>query len=244
MKQDARAKKLAALLKKIAARKTPEEAPPRDASAQMVVAFLQWRATRRQAEAAFEALLAEMVDINELRVSHLEEVLHVLGDDYPLAEQRMLRMREALNEVFRREHGIAMASIESKSKKEQRSYLETLPGITPYVVSQVMLLAFGGHAIPVDEKLVALLAREGVAEADDTPPAEVESYLLRQIKAGEAADAHLLLQAWSDSLKTPAVKKAASPAAKPAAASRSTKKKSTKKKPASRAAGSVKKKKK
>jgi len=196
-------KSLDALLKSARQkRKTIEEAPPRDATTQLAVSFFQWQATRDLAEQAIGQVLAVMVDINELRVSHPEEIIEVVGEDYPLIEERLPRMRDALNEVFRREHGIDMASLEGKNKKDQRAYLDTLPGAPPYVVSQTMLLAFGGHAVPVDEKLLALLVREGILE-EGLSCAEAEAVLMKHVKAADALDTHLVLQAWADGLKMP-----------------------------------------
>ena len=145
-------------------------------------------------------------------------------------------MREALQEVFVREYAVAMKSIESKGKKEQRAYLDSMPGMVPYVAASVTLVSFGGHALPVDDKLVALLANEGVCEPDATP-AEVESFLLRQVKAGDTLDAHLALQAWSDARKMPSKvvkKKAAKKTPTKKVAKKTTKKKTTKKKVAKR----------
>ncbi|MEM1210227.1 MAG: hypothetical protein AAGI54_13265 [Planctomycetota bacterium] len=196
-------KALGALLKSARQkRKNLEEPPPRDATTQLAVSFFQWQATRDQAEQALGRVLAVMVDINELRVSHPEEIIEVIGEDYPLIHERVPRMRDALNEVFRREHGIEMASLEGKSKKDQRAYLETLPGAPAYVVSQTMLLAFGGHAVPVDEKLLALLAREGLLEGEQSC-AEAEALLMKHVKAADALDTHVVLQAWADGLKMP-----------------------------------------
>ncbi|HEX7010403.1 MAG TPA: hypothetical protein VF184_10500 [Phycisphaeraceae bacterium] len=202
MKQDSpQAKHLVALLKRLGAAHSVELPPQRDPVTQMVVSFLQWEATRKQAEKALERLLGVMVDINELRVSFEHEILDALGRDYPRAQERVARMRESLNEVYRREHAMEMRSIAGKNKKEQRAYLDTLPGITPYVAAQVMLLSLGGHALPVDQKLVALLASEKVVEPD-TPPEQAEAQLLRQIKADQTLHVHLLLQAWSDATKS------------------------------------------
>ena len=150
--------------------------------------------------------MAEMVDLNELRVSHEREILEVLDEDDPLMAERVTRMRQALNEVYRREHATVLKSIIGKGKKDQRSYLDTLPGSPPYVCAHVMLSAFGGHAIPVDSKLCALLAGEGVIDDENADPGEVESFLLRQIKASDAMHGHLVLQAWSDSSRKPSPK--------------------------------------
>jgi endonuclease III len=193
-KENHNPKALASLLKKL---KDKEPFPPRSPVEQLVVSFLNWETSRRQAEQAFERIMQEVVDINELRVSLETEILAALGEDYPLAKQRVLRMREALNEVYRREHDVQMKSVAAKGKKEQRTYLETLPATPPFVVSQVLLVSFGGHAVPVDHKLTALLIREGVLDAD-TSIEDAEAFLLRNIKADDALDAHLKLQGWAD----------------------------------------------
>jgi len=202
--EPAQIKKLNALIRRLKARHKNLEAPAYEPTTQLVIAFLQADASRRKAEQAYDALMEHMVDNNELRVSHTREIVEVIGETYPRAHWRVERMLESLNEVYLREHDHKMKKAASLTKKEQRHYLDTLPGITPYVSASVMLLCFGGHAIPVDNKLVALLAREGAINEDLTP-GQVEAMLLRQFKAGDpSVEAHLLLQAWSDGCKTPA----------------------------------------
>ena len=244
-KQDpATAKKFAALLKKSLTAYKGEDPPPRDPVAQLIVSFLQWNTTRRKAEDAFTAIMAEVIDVNDLRVSHPHELVAMIGEDYVDAAERVIRLRESLHEVYKREHDIQMHSIAGKPKKEQRTYLDTLPGITSFIAAQVTLLSFGGHAMPIDDKLCALLINEGCLN-EGTTPADAESYLTRQVKAGDALEAHLALQAWSDKHKMPAdarptpppatpVKPAAvsKPAAKPAAKKPAAAKKTAPKKKA------------
>jgi endonuclease III len=201
--EPAQIKKLNSLIKRLKTRHKNAEAPPYDPTTQLIMAFLQADASRRKAEQAYSALMEHMVDNNELRVSHTEEIVEIIGEKYPRVYWRVERMREALNEVYRREHDFRMVKAAALNKKEQRQYLDTLPGITPYAAASVMLLSFGGHAIPVDDKLNVLLAREGAID-EGLEPADAESLLLRQFKAGEqSVEAHLLMQAWSDTCKTP-----------------------------------------
>lgn len=190
-------KKLAALLKRLKPLEPADVGQEMEPIAQLVLSFLNWETTRRQAQAAFDRVLASVVDLNELRVSLEPEIVEMIGSDYPLAVQRVMRLRQAMNEIYRREHDWRPASIANKSKKEQRAYLETLPGIVPYVVSRMALVTYGGHAMPVDNKLVSLLRREGVV--DDTLDAEAtESFLLKNIKADEALEGFLKLQGFAD----------------------------------------------
>lgn len=225
-------KKLASLLKKLKPKVDPQEHVPADPVSQLVISFLNWETSRRQAEQAFDRLMAQMVDINELRISFEPEIVQIIGTDYPLATQRVMRMREALNEIYIREHDVKMHSVASKGKKEQRAYLDTLPATPPYVVSQVMLLSFGGHALPVDTKLVGLLAREGIVETG-TPPQDVETFLLRNIRAEDALEAHFKLQGWADDSRLSPDVSGPEPSVpetrQPNAARTATKKKKTKK---------------
>ncbi len=202
--EPAQIKKLNSLIRRLKTKHKNIEPPAYEPTTQLIMAFLQADASHRKAEQAYDALMEHMVDNNELRVSHTREIVAVVGESYPRVHWRVERMLESLNEVYLREHDHKMKKAASLTKKEQRHYLDTLPGITPYASASVMLLCFGGHAIPVDNKLVALLAREGAIDEDLTP-AQVETLLLRQFKTGDpSVDAHLLLQAWSDGCKTPA----------------------------------------
>jgi len=194
---DAAGKKFTALLKKAVAAYRGEDPPPRDPVAQLVVGFLQWRSTRRAADDAFVALMGELIDINDMRASHAHELVAIIGEDYPDAVERIIRLKQALHGVYLREHDVQMHSIDGKGKKEQRAYLDSLYGMTPFAAAQVTLLSFGGHAMPVDEKLIMMLEREG-ALPENLDAAAAESFLLRQIKAGDALEAHLALQAWVD----------------------------------------------
>ncbi len=164
---------------------------------QMIVGFLEWNATRRAARKAHEALMANMVDTNEVRVSRPDELLEIIGRDYPQAEERIERMHESLHEVFLREQVMSLEVVSRKSKKEIRHYLDTLPGMTPYVAAQMTLLCFDGHAVPVDDRLAEALRAAGAADAEATIE-EIESFLERQFKAGQGIEAHTHLMAWVD----------------------------------------------
>ncbi len=218
--------KLNALLRKArAAAKSVEEPPAREGAAQLTVSFLNFNATRKQAEDAFARLMNELVDLHELRVSHPHELVAIIGENYPAAYDRILRLREALQAVYQREHDVSLKKVAAKGKREQRTYLDSLPATPPYVAAAVSLLSFGAHALPVDDKLCVLMIGEGVLDEDATP-ADAESFLTKNLKAGDALDAHLALQAWADKRKAPTTPK---PATTRAAAKKTSKKKTAKK---------------
>ncbi len=198
VKQDAKqAKAITSLVNKLISRFKPEEPPATDPVVQLVLSFLNWNSSARKTEEAYAKLMTELVDINELRVSSVDQILSIIGDSYPEGHARVVRMKQALREVFMREHALSFASVQGKGKKDQRAYLDSLPGITPYVAAQVTLISFNGHAMPVDEKLAILLEREGCVVAG-TPIPEIEAFLMKQVKASDALRAHAALQAWAD----------------------------------------------
>ena len=228
----ASAKKLTSLLSRLGKEFSPEDPPARDPVTQTIVSFLTWNATRSKAEDAFAALMETLIDNNDVRVTYIDELVRLIGEDYPDAWQRMARLRESLHEVYLREHDIKMKSIEGKPKKDQRAYLDTLPGMTPYVAAEVTLLSFGGHAVPVDDKLLELLVAEGVFD-QETTPAEAEGILLKQVKAADAFQTHLQLQAWSDTTNPP--RKSPSKKKAPGRSAKTAKKPATRKSPVKRA---------
>jgi endonuclease III len=190
-------RKLTALLRRLKLAGPPEPLPARDPVTQLVIAFLQWESTRKSAEAAYHRLMQSLVDVNDLRVSHPDEVVVLLGERYPNAVERAGRLHDVLQEVFVRAHAMSLDALAAMGKREARVFLDSLPGITSYVAAQVSLVCFDGHAIPVDQKLARLLREAGAAEPRATPE-EVASFLEHHVKAGEALETHLLLQVWSD----------------------------------------------
>lgn len=223
--ESAYAKKFKPLLRKLI--KHYEAEPPEtiEPVTQLVKAFLQWNTAKRTAESAYRRLMTVIVDNNDLRVSHRDELISLIGATYPLVEERVARLRDALQEIYLREHCVEMRSCQGKSKKDVRAYLDGLPGITPYVAAQVMLLSFGAHAIPVDEKLVEFLAADGAIDPDATVE-QTEAFIERCVKAGEGPDAHAALQAWADA----GARRVRSAGAKKVAAKKSVTKKTVAKK--------------
>ncbi len=198
MKDDSTyAKKFTALVKKLCKSYKAEDVVQLEPTTQLIISFLEWNATNAMALEAHDKLMQAMVDNNDIRVSLPQEIVAIIGENYPLAEERACRMHEALNEVFNREHDIVITSLKGKNKKQIKTYLETLPGITPYIIAQMLLLSYGGHAVPVDEHTLALLKDEQVVDQDCTL-AEAESFCERHIKAADALESHLAIRAWAD----------------------------------------------
>lgn len=173
-----------------------------DPIAVLVQSVLLWQSTTEKAAAAYEKIRKAFVDWNDLRVSMPAEVMEVIGPRYPEAEDRCRRLRAILQGVYRREHVMGFGTAESAGKRSLRKYLEAIEGMVPYVAERMLLVGFGGHGLPVDETLRRHLVVHGIIEetADD---AEASAVLLRHVKAADALQVHLALQAWTDEVGPP-----------------------------------------
>lgn len=195
------AKKLASHLKSLKSAYTPEPLEPRTPMEEFVMSFLMWEATRAKAELALKRVLSGIVDINELRVCRPADIVMMLGKQYPLVEERAQRLKAALHEIFLREYAVSLDSAIAMNKRDGRKYIESLEGITPYVAARVTLVCLGGHAVPLDRKLLAQLIEAGVLE-EDLDESKAQGILERHIMANESLECHALLQAWSDDAAT------------------------------------------
>ncbi|MBL8762282.1 MAG: hypothetical protein JNL50_13370 [Phycisphaerae bacterium] len=198
------AKKLATLLKKLKGvtplpEPLPEHAPSwlDPAVEELVFSMLVWEARTPQAREAIHRIRAGVVDYNELRVCFPEEIRAMLGERYPRGAERAARLRAALNDLYKREHRVTLQAVLTAGKRDARQYLETLDGVPPFAAARTFLVLCAGHAAPVDERIRNLLAEEGVVAPTDEPEA-VSSWLERQLKAGDAANAYSALQAAAD----------------------------------------------
>lgn len=198
------AKKLVAVLKKLraggdaAARDGTHDDCPEHADRllwQFVFSFLAWESTVAKAGAASKRLHTAVVDYNEMRVALVDELAGMIGERYPRSVERAARLRSALNDLYKREHGVCLNRVAEMSKRDARVYLESLEGTPPFVSARLLLLSLGGHAFPLDDRLHRALIEEG-AVPPGTSLADASGWLERQFRAGEAAEAYLLLEGW------------------------------------------------
>lgn len=217
------AKNLNALLKKLRSRYDLPERVTRPPLEEFVYSFLLWESSHAKAEGAIKRITSTVVDFNELRVCRPPELMSYFGKSYPRAEERALRLRASLQDLYLREYEVSLDAAVAMNKRDAKKYIETLNGLPPFVSSRVMLLVFGAHAFPVDDRtLHKLIAAEVVDHGSDLVKAA--GIVERHVKAEEAIEVHGLVQAWSeDSSADPTAKDKSDKSAKsPASKSRGT----------------------
>lgn len=215
---------LKSLLKSLRSKYGPVEAPQpaEDPLEDFVWSYLMWESTTSKAENALKRIQSTVVDTNELRVSLPNEIIDMLGERYPLVEERAVRLRASLDDIFRREHAMSLESLKSLGKREAKQYLDSIDAAPLYVTSRVTLISLGGHAAPLDQRILDLLIAEDIFP-DDITIDDASAQMMRAIKAADSAECYLLLRAWADDSD-----RAPKKTAKPERASK--KKKSTRKK--------------
>lgn len=204
-------KSLAAVLKKIKAEVLEELPQGRPDGAtlleEFLTAFMHWEANGVQAKNARRKLADAFVDHNDLRIALPHEIAAAIGDRYPLALERSLRLRAALRELYKREHAISLSAAALMDADDAVKYVRSLEGVPAYVASRIAL-RLGLRIAPVDYRMLDLLVKAKAApgwdeRAEELTPQEVSEWLGEVIggkglKGYTFVEACGLLQAWSD----------------------------------------------
>jgi hypothetical protein len=124
-------------------------------------------------------------------------------------------MRDAMNGIYRREHKVCLDRLRTLMKKDAVNYMDTLPGMVPFVAHRVLLAGVDFHAVPVDEFGLQMLVQAGALPAG-TSLSDAQGWVTRHVKAEEARDAHRALVAAVDHMWATNPPKLPKSASKPA----------------------------
>jgi endonuclease III len=181
------------LLKRLQREGKPSEKELLEPLRALVRGAMSYDVTDNRAEDAMKAIVTEFVDLNELRVATDLEVQEFLGVKYPAIEQRVEMITKSLNAIFEREHTLSLDRLKTVSKRDARQFLREMPGINPFVEAFVMLFAFDGNAMPVDDEILDYLRAQGVVD-EETTLEEAQRFLEYHLKAEEIYDFYVLVR--------------------------------------------------
>jgi endonuclease III len=206
-------KKLTALIKRLRVQHAPAAVPNRAPDfgfeeadpiiREVVYSLLLWETTSSNARSAFRKLTETFLDVNHLRVAMPDEIAAALGERYPRALERAARLRAVLFDIFKRENGLAMSRVSGASKRDARTYLDSLEGMPPFAAARVAAVSMSVHAFPVDDRLLRLLGAEKVVETA-LSASEAGRWLEHHVPLAESEGLVDILQHWSDT--SPAAK--------------------------------------
>ncbi|MBU3682766.1 MAG: hypothetical protein FGM39_01865 [Phycisphaerales bacterium] len=162
-----------------------------------VQSYMLWQAPSADAIGALKRLKAAFFDWNDLRVSLVSDIVDVIGHRHWRAADRVSRMRDAMNGIFRREHKVSLERLRTLMKRDAVNYMETLPGMIPFVANRVLLVGVDFHSVPVEEFGLQMLVQAGALPAG-TSLVDASGWVTRHVKAEEAREAHRALVAAVD----------------------------------------------
>ena len=187
------AEELKSLLKRLSKEHKPGAKEKQEPLKALVRGAMSFDVSDTRAEDAMKAIGKEFVDLNELRVATDLEIQELLGTRYPAIERRVGMITQSLNRIFEKEHTLNLERLSTISKRDARQFLRDLPDVHPFVEAYVMLYAFDGHTVPLDDQMVDYLKTEGILEPE-TSLEEAQKFLEHHVKAEECHDFYAVVR--------------------------------------------------
>lgn len=159
----------------------------------IVYAILSENMSETAAQSAIKKFADYFVDLNDLRVSRVEEIIDVLGGDTPVNRQIAATFIKILMAVFNEYHTISLMPLKKMGKRPAKQILEKLDGASVFIVNYCMLTALEGHAIPLTSKMIEFLKRSDLVDPD-ADQQDIEGFLTRQISAKNGYEFYALLR--------------------------------------------------
>lgn len=162
----------------------------------LATAVLAEESTEVEAKRVVGRILDTMVDWNEARVSDGIELNRAAGNTMQHGVRRCEKLIVAIQSVFDNENRLSLDRLKGVGRRDARQYLENLDGVSEYVVASVLLWSLGGHAIPVNDRLLNAL-READVVFPTATRAEVQAFMERHISASDAKRFCIVMRSYS-----------------------------------------------
>ncbi len=180
---------------------SPEAPEPLDPVRALMLGLLSRETTEANAKRALDSLFEAMVDYNELRVSTIPEISERIETYIPNAAKRADALRRVLNAIYHKQHRVSLDRLHKLGRREARHYLESLDGMDAHAAASVVLWSLGGHAVPVDVRMLERLRQEELVEPSASIE-EVQAFLERNIPATDAREFCILMGRHVDATAT------------------------------------------
>ena len=168
-------------------------ADPMNVVDSIIYGIISEQLSEKDTEAALKRFSEYFVDLNDLRVSRIEEIAEILGADTPENRQVAVTLTKVLQRIFNENNQINMESILKLGKRQARQKLEKMEELSPYVIDYCMLRSLSSHAIPITQKMVEYLKENDLVDKDANAQ-EVEGFLTKQISAKNGYEFYSLLR--------------------------------------------------
>ena len=164
----------------------------------LVYGIISEKMSETAAQSAVRRFADYFIDLNDLRVSRVEEIVELLGGGPGLARDIALTLTRALRAVYDKYNTVSLKMLKKMGKKPARQALEKIDGVTPFASDYCTVTSLQGHAVPLSSTMSEYLRRQELVhpEADDE---QIKGFLARQISAENAYEFYALVRRESES---------------------------------------------
>ena len=159
----------------------------------VVYGIISQNIPEQAAQAAIKRFNDYFVDLNDLRVSRVEEIAEMLGVDTQLGKNIAVNLLTVLKAIFEKFNIASLEALKKTTKRPARSMLEKFVGDNRFVVDYCMLTALKGHAIPLTNQMIEFLKSNQLVDTEANHE-EIEGFLARQVSAENAYEFYALLR--------------------------------------------------
>ncbi len=195
----------------------------------LVYAIISEDTTDSRTKAALKRFGDYFIDLNDLRVSRMEEIVEMLGENTPVTRAIASTLTSILMCVFDEHHKMSLEPLKKIGKRPARGVLEKMEGVSRFGVDYCMLTALAGHAIPLTANMVAYLRSNEMVHPEANEQ-EIGGFLAKQIAAKNGYEFYRLLRRESESRARKRKKKKTKTTRKKKVRKTTKRKKKTKKK--------------
>ena len=178
-----------------------EEFPKLPIVESVILAILRENRNLQDSLRALNQFRSSYVDLNELRVSELREIQTIIGH-IPDSELRARAIRKFLKQIFQKNYKYDIDGIAKKTFKEAKDDLKDYDALaSDFIMAQAQVQTLGGHAFPVDDRILLMAKRLGLVE-QNADHANLRGILEKNIPKAQILLAISLIEEFVDSVCT------------------------------------------
>lgn len=178
-----------------------EEFPKLPIVESVILAILRENRNLQDSLRALNQFRSSYVDLNELRVSELREIQTIIGHISD-SELRARAIRKFLKQIFQKNYKYDIDGIAKKTFKEAKDDLKDYDALaSDFIMAQAQVQTLGGHAFPVDDRILLMAKRLGLVE-QNADHANLRGILEKNIPKAQILLAISLIEEFVDTVCT------------------------------------------
>jgi len=202
----------------------------------LIYGIISKTTTQKATKAALKNFDDYFVDLNDLRVSTVEEIVENLPEEKPQSRMIAENLIHFLRYVFKQYNAVSLKSLQKMGKRPARGVLEQIPQLSQFAIDYCMLTSLNAHAVPLTETMIEYL-KDNELVHPDADQHQIEGFLMKQITAKDAYEFYALLRKESESAQKRKTSKKKTTKRRKIKTKRKTKKKKTTKRKRTRKKG-------